>query len=93
MEAPAQESAVNVHNDGLNLLRVDDRYDDDVPTNGIDDQDPWRVIEVNTHKSDILQTHRNTNVSFDWCQLWVLHLVIFFASTGGYPVQSEDCLW
>jgi len=36
--------------DGLNLLRVDERYDNDVPTNGIDDQDPWRKKEVSTHK-------------------------------------------
>ena len=34
--------------DGLNLLRVDERYD----TGGgaIDDQDPWRKKEVSTHK-------------------------------------------
>lgn len=36
--------------DGLNLLRMDELYDDDVPTNGLQkDSDGWRNKEVATH--------------------------------------------
>ena len=48
MEAPTLESAVNVHDDGLNLLRVDERYDSAGGTIG--DTDNWRMKELATHK-------------------------------------------
>jgi RHS repeat-associated protein len=38
--------------DGLNLLRVDERYDSN--SNGIDSSDPWRKVEVNTHRPGLL---------------------------------------
>ena len=34
--------------DGLNLLRVDERYD--TAGGALGDQDPWRTLEVSTHK-------------------------------------------
>jgi len=35
--------------EGLNLLRIDERYDDDDPADGIDEDDPWRVLNVFVH--------------------------------------------
>ena len=32
------------------MLRIDEKYDTDSPKNGLDDEDHWRTIEVNTHK-------------------------------------------
>jgi len=40
--------------DGINLLRVDEKCDDDNPTNGIDSGDPWRTLEVSTHRPGML---------------------------------------
>ena len=44
--------SVSRHYDGLNVLRIDEKYDDDSSSSeeyGLDDDDPWRTIEVNTH--------------------------------------------
>jgi RHS repeat-associated protein len=38
--------------EGLNLLRVDEKYDSN--SNGIDSSDPWRKVEVNTHRPGLL---------------------------------------
>ena len=35
--------------EGINLLRIDERYDDDTPVDGIDSEDPWRVINTYVH--------------------------------------------
>ncbi len=35
--------------DGLNLLRIDERYDGDLPADGIDENDPWRPMNVFVH--------------------------------------------
>jgi RHS repeat-associated protein len=34
--------------DGLNLLRIDEKYD--TAGGALDENDPWRTVEVNTHK-------------------------------------------
>jgi hypothetical protein len=31
------------------MLRVDERYDNDNPADGIDSSDPWRTLESSTH--------------------------------------------
>ncbi|MCG3197801.1 MAG: hypothetical protein GHCLOJNM_02292 [bacterium] len=40
--------------DGLNLVRLDERYDADTPPDGIDAGDPWRTLEATTHKPGAL---------------------------------------
>ena len=35
--------------DGLNLLRIDERYDDEVTPDGIDSGDPWRPMNIYVH--------------------------------------------
>ncbi|MBK7497309.1 MAG: hypothetical protein IPI28_18625 [Candidatus Omnitrophica bacterium] len=57
--------------DGLNLLRVDERYD--TAGGAIGDQDPWRTLEVSTHKPGSLgaligkrvYTHTNNDATPD----------------------------
>ena len=35
--------------DGLNLLRIDEKYDGDDPPDGLDENDPWRPLNVFIH--------------------------------------------
>jgi len=35
--------------EGLNLLRIDERWDDDNPADGIDSDDPWRPMNLYVH--------------------------------------------
>ncbi len=58
--------------DGLNLLRMDERYDN-TAGGAISDQDPWRTLEVSTHKPGSLgaligkrvYTHTNNDATPD----------------------------
>jgi len=45
----ALQSGVRYEYDGLNLLRMDQLYDND--SNGLEENDAWRIVEVGTHRS------------------------------------------
>jgi hypothetical protein len=59
--------------DGLKLLRVDERYDNDNPADGIDSSDPWRTLESSTHGPGLIgnllakrvYTHNDNNATPD----------------------------
>jgi len=44
-----QRSWLRYEYDGLNLLRIDERYDGDDPPDGLDENDPWRPLNVFIH--------------------------------------------
>ncbi len=58
---------------GLDLMRVDERYDNDTPADGIDSSDPWRTLEVSTHRPGAIgsllgkrvYTHTNNDATPD----------------------------
>ncbi|MCG3197853.1 MAG: hypothetical protein GHCLOJNM_02346 [bacterium] len=91
--------------DGLNLLRVDERYD----TGGgsIDANDPWRTLEVNTHSPGLVgnllgkRAYRHTdndatpNATYDYVYVYdaVGNLYLLLNDEGGEEYAFSQDAW
>ncbi|MCG3197195.1 MAG: hypothetical protein GHCLOJNM_01680 [bacterium] len=91
--------------DGLNLLRVDERYD--TAGGAIDANDPWRTLEVNTHSPGLVgnlvgkRAYRHTdndatpNATYDYVYVYdaVGNLYLVLNDEGGEEYAFSQDAW